>query len=121
MKIALIGATGHVGSRILNELFRRRHTVTAVVRNPEKVPSLPGVTARKGDVYDGEGLAAVLAAHDAVVSAVHFSQSDPHTLIDAVKASRVPRYIVVGGAGSLEVAPGVKLIDSPDFPALYKD
>ncbi len=121
MKIALIGATGHVGSRILNELSQRGHTVAAVVRNPEKVPTLPGVQARQGDVYNGEALATILASHDAVISAVHFSQSNPHTLIRAVKASRVPRYLVVGGAGSLEIAPGVKLIDSPDFPAIYKD
>ena len=121
MKVALIGATGHVGSRVLAELARRGHTITAVVRNPEKVPTLPGVTARKGEVRDGEALAAILASHDAVVSSVHFSQSDPQTLIGAVKASGVPRYVVVGGAGSLEIAPGVKLIDSPDFPAIYKE
>jgi putative NADH-flavin reductase len=120
MKIALIGATGNVGSRILAELSRRHHTVTAIVRNPERVPALPGVTPRKADVDDVNGLAAALKGHDAVVSAVHFTASDPRKLIAAVHAAGVSRYLVVGGAGSLEVAPGVKLIDTPEFPMIYK-
>jgi putative NADH-flavin reductase len=62
----------------------------------------------------------LLAGHDAVISAVRFSGSDARTLIDAVKAAGVPRYLVVGGAGSLEVAPGQKLVDTPTFPAAYK-
>jgi putative NADH-flavin reductase len=121
MSIALIGATGHIGSRLLAELSTRGHAVTAIVRNPEKVPALPGVTAVKGDVFDQAGLATLLAGHDAVISAVHFSASDPAALIDAVKQAGVKRYLVVGGAGSLEVAPGVKLVDTPDFPAIYLD
>lgn len=120
MKIALIGATGHAGTRILNELTRRGHAVTAIVRNPEKVPVHPRVTAQKGDVYDQPGLAALLKGHDAVISSVHFTASDPKKLIEAVRASGVKRYLVVGGAGSLEVAPGKKLIDTPEFPAAYK-
>lgn len=121
MKIALIGATGFIGSRLLAELTSRGHQVTAIVRNPEKVPQGAGVTAKAGDVYDKDGLAALLAGHDAVISAVHFSASDPATLLAAVKQSGVKRYLVVGGAGSLEVAPGVKLFDTPEFPAIYLD
>ena len=68
MKIALIGATGFIGSRLLAELTSRGHDVTAIVRNPEKVPAGPRVTARKGDVFDRDGLAALLAGHDAVIS-----------------------------------------------------
>lgn len=120
MKVALIGATGNAGSRILGELTRRGHAVTAVVRNPEKVPGQPGVTTKKGDVFDPAGLAALLKGHDAVISTVHFTASDPVKLIEAVRASGVKRYLVVGGAGSLEVAPGKKLIDTPEFPAAYK-
>lgn len=120
MKIALIGATGNAGTRILNELTRRGHAVTAIVRNPEKVPVHPQVTAKKGDVYDQAGLAGLLKGHDAVISSVHFAASDPKKLIEAVRASGVKRYLVVGGAGSLEVAPGKKLIDTPEFPAAYK-
>ena len=70
----------------------------------------------KGDVFDKAGLVALLKGHDAVVSSVHFTASDPKLLIEAVRESGVKRYFVVGGAGSLEVAPGVKLIDTPQFP-----
>jgi len=81
---------------------------------------VPGVTAKKGDVFDKPALAALLRGHDAVVSAVHFTASDPELLVEAVKTAGVKRFFVVGGAGSLEVAPGVKLIDTPRFPAAYK-
>ncbi|PZU82815.1 MAG: 3-beta hydroxysteroid dehydrogenase [Chelatococcus sp.] len=121
MKIALIGATGFIGSRLLAELTSRGHDVTAIVRNPEKVPAGPRVAARKGDVFDRDGLAALLAGHDAVISSVHYSASDPAVLLAAVKQSGVKRYLVVGGAGSLKVAPGVKLFDTPEFPAIYLD
>jgi uncharacterized protein len=121
MKIALIGATGFIGSRLLAELTSRGHQVTAIVRNPEKVPQGAGVAAKKGDVYDKDGLSALLAGHDAVISSVHYTASDPAVLLAAVKQSGVKRYLVVGGAGSLEVAPGVKLFDTKEFPALYLD
>jgi putative NADH-flavin reductase len=120
MKVALIGASGQAGSRLLAELSRRGHQVTALARNPEKIARLPGVTAKAVDANDKSALAAHLAGHDAVISSVHFSASDPDTLIGAVRAAGVRRYFVVGGAGSLEVAPGVKLIDTPEFPAAYK-
>ena len=70
MKVALIGASGFIGSRLLAELSARGHAVTAIVRNPEKVAALPGVTAVKGDVFDKDGLAKLVAGHDAVISAV---------------------------------------------------
>jgi uncharacterized protein len=120
MKVALIGASGNVGSRLLAELVSRHHAVTAIARHPEKVAVQPGVTAKRGDVFDKAGLAALLAGHDAAVSAVRFSASDARTLIDAVKTAGVDRYLIVGGAGSLEVAPGRKLMDTPSFPAAYK-
>jgi len=120
MKVALIGASGQGGSRLLAELSRRGHQVTAIARNPEKISELPGVTAMKGDAFDRAGLVALIKGHDAVISAVHFTASDPKLLIEAVKESGVKRYFVVGGAGSLEVAPGVKLVDTPQFPAAYK-
>ena len=120
MKIALIGATGNAGSRILTELSRRGHAVTAIARNPQKVPELEGVTSLQADADDVAGLAAALKGHDVVISSVHFTASDPNKLIEAVQAAGVGRYLVVGGAGSLEVAPGVKLIDTPQFPAIYK-
>ncbi|BCH56817.1 NAD(P)-dependent oxidoreductase [Agrobacterium vitis] len=119
-KIALIGASGNAGARILKELADRGHTVTAIARNLEKIASLPSVTAVKGDVYDKDGLALILKGHDAVISSVHFTASDPDLLIETVRASGVRRYLVVGGAGSLEVAPGVTLLSTPQFPEAYK-
>lgn len=119
-KIALIGASGNAGSRILKELSDRGHQVTAIARSPEKIASLPNVVAKKGDVFDQAGLSELLKGHDAVISSVHFTASDPATLIEAVRASGVQRYLVVGGAGSLEIAPGQRVVDLPDFPAAYK-
>ena len=120
MKIAVIGASGNVGARITTELAGRGHSVTAIVRNPEKVANLANVTAVKGDVADQAGLTALLQGHDVAISSVRFLGSDPAKLIAAAKASRVGRYIVVGGAGSLEVAPGVRLVTTPNFPPQYK-
>lgn len=118
--IALIGASGSAGSRILQELIDRGHRVTAIARHPERIAELTGVTAIKGDALDLQGLTSALRGHDAVVSAVNFTSSEPGTLIEAVRASGVKRYLVVGGAGSLEVAPGQRVIDLPDFPEAYK-
>jgi len=120
MKIALIGASGNAGSRILRELSDRGHAVTAIARDPSKIAALPGVTPVGGDANDGPALARLLAGHDAVVSSVHFLVTDAAILIGAVKQSGVPRYLVVGGAGSLEIAPGQRLIDQPNFPEAYK-
>jgi uncharacterized protein len=119
MKVAVVGASGRGGSRIVEELVRRGHHVTAIARNTEKIPTGANVTAKKGDVHDA-GLADLLKGHDAVISAVRFIQSDPELLIGAVKKSGVKRYLVMGGAGSLEVAPGKKLIDTPQFPDAAK-
>ncbi|MEP9376807.1 NAD(P)-dependent oxidoreductase [Aquabacter sp. CN5-332] len=119
MKIALVGASGAVGSRVLKELSARGHQVTAIARDPSRIAAAPGVTAVAGDAGTVEGLSPLLKGHDAVVTAIHFTASDAGTLIAAVKASGVPRYLVVGGAGSLEVSPGVALYDAPGFPAVY--
>ncbi len=81
---------------------------------------MTGVTALKANADDVADLTAALKGHDAVISSVHFTASDPRKLIEAVHASGVGRYLVVGGAGSLEVAPGVKLMETPEFPAIYK-
>jgi len=121
MKIAVIGATGFIESRVLAEALDRGHQVTAIVRNPEKVPACNGVTPKKGDVFDEAGLAHLVAGHDAVISAVHFLASDAGKLLGAVKKSGVKRYLVVGGAGSLKIGPGQDLIDSPHFPTQYKE
>lgn len=119
MKVAVIGASGRGGSRIVEELARRGHQVTAIARNLDKLPSGAGITPLQGDVND-PSLANLLKGHDAVISAVRFVHSDPALLIGSVRKSGVKRYLVMGGAGSLEVAPGKKLIDTPQFPDVAK-
>jgi len=120
MKIALIGITGRVGSRVADELLKRGHEVTGIARNPAEVNEQPGLTVRQGDATDPEGLTPILAGHDAVISATRFVSTDAKPLLAAVKNAGVPRLLVVGGAGSLLVAPGKMLIDTPEFPYAYK-
>ncbi len=120
MKIAVAGASGRAGSRITAELASRGHQVTGIARNPEKIAKHANVTAVRGDANDRAELARLWAGHDVAVSSIHFLASDAETLIGAAKDSGVSRYLVVGGAGSLEVAPGVRLVTTPGFPAQYK-
>jgi putative NADH-flavin reductase len=120
MSVSLIGATGNAGSRILAELARRRHQVTAIVRHPEKVPKLDGVVAIACDVNHVDDLATTLEGHDVVVSSVHFLDGQADKLIGAVRQARVPRYVVVGGAGSLDNGEGVRLIDAGGVPEPYR-
>jgi uncharacterized protein len=118
--VSLIGATGNAGSRILAELARRGHRVTAIARHPERVPKLEGVIAKMGDTNRVTDLALLLNGHDVVVSSVHFLDGDADKLIEAVRKARVPRYAVVGGAGSLDNGKGVRLIDAGEVPEPYK-
>ncbi|MGJ4926261.1 NAD(P)-dependent oxidoreductase [Bradyrhizobium sp. HKCCYLS2038] len=120
MKIAVAGASGRAGSRITAELASRGHQVTGIARNPEKIAAHANVTAVQGDANDRAALAKLWAGHDVAVSSIHFLASDAETLIGAARDSGVSRYLVVGGAGSLEVAPGVRLVTTPNFPAMYK-
>lgn len=134
MKIALIGATGFVGSALLAEALDRGHQVTAVVRNPTKLAQRAGVTGVAADVSDVDALAAALAGHDVVLSAFNpgwtpgsvnpamYDQQvgGTHAILAAVKQAGIRRVLWVGGAGGLEVAPGVQLIDTPDFPDWIK-
>ncbi len=120
MKVALIGVSGHVGSRLLAEMLERGHSVTGIARDTSKVASRPGLVLENGDGTRPEQLAPLLAGHDVVVSATRFQTSDPAALIAAVKQAGVPRLMVVGGASTLEVAPGEMLLDTPGFPDAYK-
>lgn len=119
--IALIGASGNVGSRILKELSDRGHQVTAIARTPDKIAALPGVKAVAGDAQDGTSLAELVQGHEAVISATRFIGTDFSIITDALRKAGVRRYLVVGGAASLEVAPGKRVLDQPDFPAEYKE
>jgi putative NADH-flavin reductase len=120
MKVALIGVSGRVGSRLLTELLERGHSVTGIARDTTKVASRPGLVLRDGDATRPDQLAPLLAGHDVVASAIPFRTADPEALIAAVKQACVPRLMVVGGASTLEVAPGKMLLDTPDFPEAYK-
>ncbi|GHD09948.1 NAD(P)-dependent oxidoreductase [Tianweitania populi] len=129
MKIALIGATGFVGKEVLTEAVSRGHTVTALVRNPEKVEAIEGVTAAKVDASDAAALAQALAGHDLVISAFNGGWGDPDIYNKHLNGSRaiaagseqagIP-LITVGGAGSLYAPDGSQFVDGPDFPADYK-
>ena len=120
MKIAIIGATGNVGTRLVNEALSRHHAVTAIARDPSRLTSRTGMSATLGDVTKPDALLPLLKGHDAIISALHFQGTDPQQLIDLVRRSGVKRYLVVGGAASLEVAPGQLLLDTPHFPAAFK-
>lgn len=129
MKIALIGATGFIGSALLQELVARQHEVTALVQHPEKVAASPLVTAKAVDVFNTAALADQLVGFDAVITAFSGHRDTDvlgyyvrgiQSIIAATKLAKAPRLLVVGGAGSLEVAPGVQLIDTPNFPPQYK-
>lgn len=116
-----------IGSRILAELIRRNHTVTAVVRHPEKIKAEPGVHLLQGDITDPAVVASAAKGADAAISAYSPPPTDPGMLSDVTRSllaglaeAGIRRLIVVGGAGSLEVAPGIQLVDAPSFPEAWK-
>jgi putative NADH-flavin reductase len=119
MKIAVLGATGRAGSRIVAEALQRGHEVTGIARNPEKLAPHARLTMKAGDALS-TGLPELLRNHDVVVSTMRFADIPASKVIGAVKQAGVKRLVVVGGAGSLEVAPGLQLIDTPQFPEAYK-
>ncbi|MFB4393280.1 MULTISPECIES: NAD(P)-dependent oxidoreductase [unclassified Pseudomonas] len=119
-KIAIIGATGRAGRQLLEEALRRGHEVLAIARNPAALQGHPGVTVKALDVNDGAALQAVLGGTDAVLSAAQFATIEPQAIITPVKRAGVGRLLVVGGAGSLLLPSGQRVIDSPDFPEEYK-
>jgi len=131
MKIALIGATGFVGAHVLQELVSRGHQVTAIARNTDKIDaSSELVTAKAADVANSAEVAAAVAGHDAVISTFNAGWTNPNIYDDfiagakaiqaGVKQAGVKRFLTVGGAGSLEIQPGVQLVDTPNFPEAYK-
>ncbi len=120
MKVALIGAGGKAGSRILKELVARGHDVLALARTPGKVEALEGVEVRQLDANDSDAVKASVTGCDAVISATKFKETQLPELAAAIKAAGVKRYLVVGGAGSLFVTPGVLEMDGPGFPEMVK-
>lgn len=119
-KIAIIGATGRAGSQLLEEALRRGHSVTAIARDTSKIGQRAGVVSKNVDVLDAAALQAAVAGHDAVISAAHFSTIPASAVIEPVKQAGVKRLLVVGGAGSLLLPGGTRVIDSEGFPPEYK-
>ncbi len=127
MRIALLGATGFVGSSLLKEALDRGHIVTAIVRHPEKLEKREGLVTKTGDVYDTTSLATLIQGNDAVISAFNPGWKDPNlyddqvrgttSIIAAIKKAGIKRVLWVGGAGGLEVKPGIRVVDSPDLPS----
>ena len=136
MKIALIGASGNIGREIAREAVRRGHTVTAITRSPQKLSTelaaeMLGIAVKAADLFNADELRAAVAGHDLIASAFGPSAGDSlgtasvpqavEALVTAARATKIQRLVVVGGAGSLEIAPGKQLVDSPDFPKAYRD
>ena len=130
MRIALIGANGKIGSRILQEALDRGHSVTGISRNPDFSVKNEKLTWVKADALDSDALSDAIKGNDAMISAFGIDWHKPETynlfsdmartLILAAKKAGVKRIINVGGAGSLEVAPGLQLVDTPSFPEAWR-
>ncbi|KIA85112.1 NAD(P)-dependent oxidoreductase [Flavobacterium sp. AED] len=128
MKIAIIGATGFVGSAILNELVNRNHEVIAIARNPKNDENVT-IKWEKADINNVEELSKIIAGNDVVINAFSAGWTNPNLYTDflegskaiqeAVKKSGVKRFITIGGGGSLFVAPNLQAVDTPDFPKEY--
>lgn len=125
--VTLIGASGFVGTAILNELLARGHRVTAVVRNPGKIGiKSPSLTVVQADVTDTSALVAACKGRDAVISAYNPGWTNPNIyeetlrnyplILEAVRQSGVRRLLCVGGAGTLFCAPGLRVVDSGVIP-----
>lgn len=129
MKVAIVGASGFVGSALLEEAVARGHIVSALVSDATRVCAVDTVTAISADVMDNQALAQHLAGHDALITAFSgHAQQDVRayymqgmrSIVAAAKAAGMKRLLVVGGAGGLEIAPGLKLLDSEHFPKEWR-
>lgn len=128
MNIAIVGATGNIGRRIMAEALSRGHAVKAIVRpeSREKLKGESSVAIAEGDIFDEVELAGVLDKDDVVISAYGPGNKTQEFVagvraqLDAVRRSSAKRFLMVGGAGSLQVKPGLQLMDVPDFPEDYR-
>ncbi len=129
-KVAVIGATGFVGTQVVKELANRGYFVNALARNTSKIEESENVKAVTADIYNTAELSEILKGNDAVISAFNPGWTNPNIFEDflkgaesiekAVEESGVKRFIAVGGAGSLYIAENLQLIDTPEFPAEIK-
>jgi hypothetical protein len=130
MKVALIGATGFVGSRMMVEALQRGHEVTAIARDLVRLPSIPQLYPASADVFDRDAIASLVAGHDAVIDTFHpgwgtldsgaRQLSGAQEIVAATKQAGIPRLLVVGSAGTLEIAPCLDLLDTGEYPSEMK-
>ncbi|MFY0254313.1 NAD(P)-dependent oxidoreductase [Chitinophaga sp. 30R24] len=126
MKVAIIGASGFIGAAILKEALDRGHEVTAIVRHPEKITVTHShLIVEKGDATNEAELTSLLAGSEAVIFSYKADDSATflkatHAVINATKKAGNKRLLVVSGAGSLEIVPGIQLLDTPEFPEEWK-
>ena len=129
-KVAVIGATGFVGTQVVKELANRGYSVNALARNTSKIEESENVKAVTADIYNTAELSEILKGNDAVINAFSPGWTNPNIIEDflkgatsiekAVEESGVKRFITVGGAGSLYISENLQLIDTPEFPAEIK-
>ena len=130
MKVALIGATGFVGSHILNELLNRNIEVTAIARDVDSIKDKPNVIAVQMDINEPNRVASAIKGSDAVISAYNAGWTNPNLyddftegsrhILEAVKEADIKRFLVVGGAGSLLDKDDQRIVDGADFPKEFK-
>lgn len=128
MKIALIAPTGKIGQHIAAEILKRGHQLIAVTRSDKPLaPELAGAEQRIADALDSNKLASAISGAEVVASAYGPAAGQEadlsriaQSLITAARQAKIQRLVTIGGAGSLEVAPGVQLVDIPEFPTAYK-
>jgi hypothetical protein len=128
MRICVIGATGWIGGSVMREALSQGMEVTAVSHNAGRLAELEAVPTAVADVLDTDQLAGVISGHDAVVCAVTDRSTDDRSIIPraarsvlaACEQADIHRLVFCGGGGSLEVRPGVRAVDEPDFPPQYR-
>ncbi|HEY0272381.1 MAG TPA: NAD(P)-dependent oxidoreductase [Chitinophaga sp.] len=131
MKVAIIGASGFIGKEILAEALHRGHHVTAIVRDVTRITDThPQLTVIKADVLDEDAVSSAVQGNEAVISAYNAGHDASdiidtygraiRSILNGVKAAGIKRFLAVGGAGSLEIEPGLQLLDTPEFPEIWK-
>jgi uncharacterized protein len=101
MNIVLAGATGNIGSRILDEALRRGHRVTGLTRDPANLGARSGLQAKKANTAEVAAFADAVKGHDAAILSVKWNENDVHQVLDALRKAGMKRCLFVVGAGSL--------------------